>query len=50
MSTQPRLTDDEDVTLADIDEALANLIGTPRDDRAEYADKLLDLRLELADG
>lgn len=43
-------TPDNDVTIEDIDEALANLISVERDARAEYADKLLDLRLDLSAG
>ncbi len=37
-------------SIDDIDEALANLITVSRDQRAEYADKLLDLRNEMTRG
>ncbi len=43
-----RIATDDDVTIDDVDEALGNLCAVEASKRAEYADKLLDLRLSLS--
>lgn len=45
-----RIATDDDVTIDDVDEALGNLCVVEHGKRAEYADKLLDLRLSLSGG